>query len=368
MWQRIFSLIVKEILAVWRDPRSRFVLIGPPLLQLFVFSYAATYDVRNITIAVLNQDDSLAARELVARFTGAPAFAHVVRLHREAEIGPTIDAKRAHLVLHIGQDFGADLLARPPARVQLVLDGRMSNTALVLQAYATSIITGFAADWAAEQGLPGLPATVVSRAWYNPNLESLWVVVPGLVGILTMVVALVVTALSVAREREVGTFEQLLVTPLRPWEVVLGKTTPALLFGLGEGSLILVMSQLWFHVPFTGSLALLYLGLAVFLLAVIGVGLFISSLARTQQQAILGAFLLLVPIVVLSGFATPVANMPDWLQVATLANPLRHFLVLVQGLFLKNLPAALVIDSLWPLAAIAAITLAGSVLLFRRRL
>ncbi|HYD32123.1 MAG TPA: ABC transporter permease [Azospirillaceae bacterium] len=368
MGTRIRALFIKEILAVWRDRKSRFVLIVPPLVQLFVFSYAATYDVTNVPIAVLDQDRTAASRELVSRFAASTTFTRILYLDHPSQIASIVDAKEAMMVVHIGADFERRLLRQPPAPVQLILDGRMSNTAQIVQGYANAVITGFAHDRAAAAGLPGLPTTLVSRAWFNPNLESLWVVVPGLVAVLTQVIGLVVTALSVARERELGTFEQLLVTPLRPWEILLGKTLPGLIIGLAEGTVIVVAAVTWFGVPFTGSLLLLYASLAVFLLAIIGVGLFISALAATQQQAILGAFLFLVPAIVLSGFATPVENMPAWIQALTQANPMRHFLVIVQGVFLKDLPLILVWAKLWPMMIIAAVTLSLAAWLFRHRL
>ncbi|HTH15255.1 MAG TPA: ABC transporter permease, partial [Magnetospirillum sp.] len=299
MWGRIRALVIKEILAVWRDRKSRFVLIVPPLIQLAVFSYAATYDVTDVTVALFSQDQGLAARELVARIQGSPTFAKLQVVDSEQALVDAIDSRSAMAALRIPADFSRRVEAGSGASVQVILDGRRSNTAQIAAGYLTSIIL----DHNASLARAPLPV-LVTRVWFNPNLESLWVVVPALVGLLTQVVALVVTGLSVARERELGTFEQLLVTPLRPWEIVLGKTLPALLIGLGEGSIIVAASQLWFRVPLTGSVALLYLSLAVFLLCIIGVGLFISALSATQQQAIMGAFLFLVPAVILSGFAT----------------------------------------------------------------
>lgn len=368
MLGRILALIVKELLAVWRDKKSRFVLIVPPLIQLVVFSYAATYDVTHVTMAVLNEDGGLAGRELVARFEGAPSFQRITRVDNEDQMAAAIDSRAVMLALRLPQDFSRRIEAGGSAQIQLILDGRRSNTAQIAMGYANTIVAAYNHELTAARGGPKTPGALVARVWFNPNLDSLWVVVPGLVGVLTQVVALVVTALSVARERELGTFEQLLVTPLRPWEILIGKTAPALLIGLIEGSIILVAAQLWFGVPFIGSVLVLYGALVAFLLSIIGVGLFISALSTTQQQAIMGAFFFMVPTMTLSGFATPVENMPDWLQVATLANPIRHILVLMHGLFLKALPAALAWQSIWPMLLIAAVTLPGAAWLFRRRL
>lgn len=367
MWGRILALIVKELLSVWRDRKSRFVLIVPPLIQLAVFSYAATYDVTDVTLALYNQDKGLASRELVARIQGSPTFARLRMVDSEVALAAAVDGRDAMAALRIPQDFSRRLESGQGAVVQIILDGRRSNTAQLAAGYLSAIIIDHNVAIAARAGSPAGPM-LVTRVWFNPNLESLWVVVPGLVGVLTQVVALVVTGLSVARERELGTFEQLLVTPLRPWEILVGKTAPGLLIGLAEGSIIVAASQLWFRVPLTGSVLLLYGALAVFLLCTIGVGLFISALSSTQQQAIMGAFFFLVPTMILSGFATPVRNMPDWLQTVTLVNPVRHFLVVLWGVFLKDLPAAQVWQSVWPMAVLAAITLTGAVWLFRRRM
>ncbi|MGB8273884.1 MAG: ABC transporter permease [Alphaproteobacteria bacterium] len=368
MWRRIRGLIVKEFLALWRDPKSRFVVIGPPLFQLLVFGYAATYDVTHVPTAIYDEDRGPAARDLVAGFEGSPTFDIVGRLERDRDIAAAIDARRAGLVVHIGQDFSADLAAGRTAHVQVIVDGRESNTALVVLGYAATVVADFNGEWLRERGLSQPPAELVVRSWFNPNLVSRWFIVPGIVALLTLVVSMVLTALTVARERELGTFDQLLVTPLRPFEILVGKTAPALVIGMLEASLIVTVAIFWFQVPFRGELPLLYAGLFLFLLSTTGVGLMISSLAATQQQAILGTFLFVVPAVILSGFATPVANMPLLVQHLTLVNPMRYFLVIVRGSFLEAMPVALVVQELWPMALIAAVTLVAAALLFRRRL
>jgi ABC-2 type transport system permease protein len=367
MFQGIRTLIVKELLTAWRDPRGRFILIGPPLIQLVLFTFAATEDVTNVHMAVVNEDYGTAARDLVARFEGSPNFAEVRRLRGEADIAGAIDSRSVVMVLHIGPDFSRRLAANQTATVQLILDGRRSNAAQLVAGYAQAILDAYSQELASQRREIRPASAAVARIWFNPNRETTWNSVPSLVVILTTVMGLVVTALSVARERELGTFEQLLVSPLQPLEIIVGKTVPALLIGLGEATMIIVVGVLLFRVPLYGSLLLLYGSMVVYLAAVIGVGLFISSLARTQQQAILGAFVFMVPAVALSGFASPIENMPDWLQWATLANPIRHFLVIVKGVFLKDMPAAEVLRNVWPLAAIAAVTLTASTWLFRRR-
>ncbi len=368
MHLRVFALIVKELLAVWKDKRSRFVLIGPPILQLMVFGYAATFDLNEVRLAVYNQDLGSSGRELVARFTGSPVFRRVADIHADREIGPLIDSRDVVAVLRIGPTFSRDLDQVVTATAQFLVDGRNSNTALILLNYANTVVADFNRDWLATHGAVGPPATLVVRSWFNPNLWSRWFIVPGIIALLTLVVTLVVTALSVARERELGTFDQLLVTPLRPVEIMLGKALPALLIGLVEGTFIILAAVFWFEVPLRGNLALLYAGLTLFLLSVVGVGLMISSFVRTQQQAILGAFLFLVPAIILSGFATPLANMPETLQHLTLVNPMRYFLVIVRGIFLQELPAAQVMQQLWPLCLIATASLSAATWLFRHQL
>jgi len=368
MHARLRALVVKELLAVLRDPRSRIVLLGPPLFQLFLFAYAATFEVEEAALAILNDDRGAESRELIARFTASDGFRPVKLLTHARQIAPTIDSQEAVAVLRLGPTFAADLKAPDrEAQVQLIVDGRRSNTALVLLGYAGEIVTGYAREAAAANGLDGPPAELISRAWFNPQLDSQWFIVPGLVGTLTLVVTVVVAGLTVARERELGTFERLMVTPLRPWEILIGKTLPAFLIGFLEGVLIVTIAVGWFEVPLRGSLPLLFASLAVYLLAATGVGLMISAYARTQQQAIVGSFLFLMPAVILSGFATPIANMPEFIQVLTYADPLRYMLVILRGLFLQDLPADLVLAQLWPMALIAALAMTIATWLFRRR-
>ena len=252
--------------------------------------------------------------------------------------------------------------------MQVIVDGRNSNTAMVAANYARVIVNQFNDQWSAARGLAAPPARLETRAWFNPNLESRWFFIPGIVGMITLLITMLVTALSVAREREQGTFDQLLVTPLRPIEILLGKALPGMLIGIAEGTLILVIAVLWFHIPIVGSLVVLYTGLALFLLSAVGAGLLVSSLAATQQQGLLGAFLFMVPAMVLSGFATPIANMPQAVQYVTLLDPLRYFLVVLRKTFLEGVGFDVLIHELWPMALIGVVTLSLAGWLFRHRL
>lgn len=368
MWHRVFGLVIKEFLALLKDKKSRLVVIVPPLIQLIVFSYAATFDLNQVKYVVLNEDPGQASRELLAHFEGSPTFRLMGHLDHEGQIAPLIDAQKALMAIHVGPHFSRDLLLKRPARLQVILDGRNSNTAMVASGYVGMMVTAFNRQWAATHGFPAVPAALDIRAWFNPTLQSLWFIVPGIVGLLTLVVTLLVTSLSVAREREAGTFDQLLVTPLRPIEILIGKTVPGVIIGACEATLIILLAVLWFQVPLRGSLAALYLGLFLFLLSGVGVGLMISSLAVTQQQGLLGAFLVLVPSVVLSGFATPIANMPEFMQNLTHLIPLRYFLIILRGVFLEGADVALLWPQFWPMAIIGLLTLASANWLFRHRL
>ncbi|EGV17175.1 ABC transporter permease [Thiocapsa marina] len=368
MLARILALAVKEFLVLFKDKRSRLVVVVPPLIQLLVFGYAASFDLNDIAYALYDRDGGYAARDLAARFEGSPSFRSVGRITRQGQIAEWIDARKVLLVIQIGPRFTADLLAGTPAPVQILIDGRNSNSAQIVQNDVSRIIADFNRDWTAARGLQGMPVNLITRAWYNPNLESRWFFVSGLVGLLTLVVTMMVTALSVAREREQGTFDQLLVTPLRPLEILIGKATPGLVIGVLEASLVVTIAVFWFGVPLVGGLGVLYTGILLFVLAAVGVGLMISSLAATLQQALLGAFLFLVPAVILSGFATPIANMPEAVQILTLGDPLRYYLVILRSVFLEGAGFELLIDQMWPLAVIAVLTLAAAGWLFRHRM
>lgn len=367
-FSRVRALVVKELLAVLRDRKSRTVLILPPLLQLTIFAFAATMEVKNIELAVLDQDGGKAAIELTQRFAGSPSFTRVTRLAGQQEVAPTLEGEKAMAVLVIEQGFSRDVAAGRPASAHLLLDGRRSNAAQIVQGYAQTVVRQYDEDLAERTGRPGPPATLVARNWFNPNLEYLWFTVPNLIGMLTMVVGLIVTALSVAREREMGTFDQLLVSPLSTSEVLAGKTLPAMLLGLVESVLIVSAAIFAFRIPCVGSLWLLYLSLVLFLFSVVGFGLFISSLCNTQQQAILGTFTFMMPATLISGFATPIESMPLLLQIVSMANPMRHFLVAVRGIMLKGMPVLTVLGVVWPLAVIAVCTLTLASWFFRRGL
>jgi len=364
--QRVFALTIKELLALLRDAASRAVLIGPPIIQLLVFGYAATFDLTNVPIVVYNQDQGQFSRDFIARFAGSPSFELLRIVHNQNALEQAINDKSALMAMDIGPNFSSDLQRGRSAHVQLILDGRDSNTAGLALGYAQSIVLTFNQARITERGDIPPPTVLLDRAWFNPNLDSHWFIIPGICGILTLLVSMLTTGLSVAREREMGTFDQLLVTPMGPTEILLGKALPGFLVGTLEGSLIILLAVVWFHVPFTGSLLALYAGLFCFLLATVGIGLMISSLARTQQQGLLGVFLFMVPAIVLSGFATPIANMPQAVQYITLLDPLRYFLIVLRRSFLEGAGATLLWPQYWPLALIGIVSMIVAGRLFRR--
>jgi ABC-2 type transport system permease protein len=365
---RILALTRKEMLAVLKDPRGRFSLFVPPVLQCFIFGYAATYDLNTVPYAVLDQDRSFASGELLARLDGSGAFHRVANLDRAADLKTLVDRRRALVAIRIGPDFERALLAGGPAAIEVMADGRDSNTANTATSYVATAVEAFNADWRTAHGAQGPPVRVTTRVWYNPNLETRWTMIPSLIGTLTMLQTLLLTAMSVAREREEGTFDQLLVTPYRPGEIMAGKALPSVLIGAAQATNILLVAQLWFHIPFAGSFLTLYAGLGVFLAAAVGIGLLVSSVAATMQQAMLYSFAITIPFSLLSGLTTPVANMPGALQFLTLLNPLRYTIDLTRRVYLEGAGISVLLPDLWPLALIAAVTLPAAAWMFRHRL
>ena len=356
---KLIALIVKELISAFKDPKTRMAFIIPPLIQILLYSYAATLEITNVPIAVYNEDWGQASRQLINRFERASAFSRIVYLKSEADMRRAIDSperadRRSHRAGFFPQARGKGAGAG-----EIILDGRRSNSAQILNGYLNTILAQFSADYMLGEAQASAVSDAVDRSWYNPNREYRMAMVSALVGTLTMTTVLFVIVMSVARERELGTFEQLLVSPLLPIEIIIGKAVPGLIIGVGVASGISVVVTQVFGIPLTGSILVLYAGLLVFLLAIIGVALFISSLASTQQQAMLGAMVYMMPAMMLSGFASPVQNMPDWLQPVALLNPLTHFLVIVRGVFLRDMPMALVAQRIWPMLIIAIFTLSA---------
>jgi ABC-2 type transport system permease protein len=366
-WTRLSALIVKELLAAFRDPKARFALIAPPIIQLLLFAFAATMEVSNVPVGVLNQDWGAQSEQLISRFERASAFSEIRRYASESEARAAIDRQDVIAVVEIGQDFSRKIAERETPSILVLLDGRKSNSAQIVNSYLTTIVNQYGADTVIGTSF-NPESRIVDRSWYNPNREYRNAMVPILIATLPMTMVLMIVGMSVARERELGTFEQLLVSPLQPIEIILGKSVPGLIIGLAQCLVLTAIVTLGFGIPLLGSPFVLFLALTIFLIAVIGVALFISSLVSTQQQAMMGIMVVMMPAMMLSGFSSPVQNMPDWLQPLAMINPLTHILVIVRGLFLRDMPFWLVLPRIWPMAVVAVVTMLVAAWMFRRKI
>jgi ABC-2 type transport system permease protein len=366
--RRVANLCRKELLAILKDPSSRVILIVPALMQSLLFGYAATYDLNRVDYALLDQSHSGASTALIARLDGTGVFRRAATLTSPNEIAPIVNSQDALVVIQIGPQFENQLNAGESAPIQVIIDARNSNTAGSAAGFVNSVVTNFNDEWRQRHGGLHAPVAIESRAWFNPNLETRWNFMPGMIAALSMIQTLLLTALSVAREREQGTFDQLLVTPLSPTEIMIGKALPPVTIGLVQSTLVLLITLLWFRVPMAGSFVTLYIGLSMFTIASVGIGLSISAVSANMQQAMLYTFVLIMPMMLLSGLTTPVSNMPRVLQIATLANPLRFAIDLVQRVYLEGVGLMTVWHNLIPLFIIAALTLPLAAWLFRHRL
>ena len=366
-WLRVRRMVAKEFRQIFRDPRMRPMLFLSPIIQLLLFGYAVNTDVRQTALFVVDQERSATSRSLVETLTASGFFRVVGQSERGEDLVRALDRGKAVIGLEIPRGFSADLAAGR-STVQVLVDGSDSNTGLLAQGNALRLLQVFAARHPA----PGPAVTgrveLRARAWFNPALESRVYNVPGVIAALLILMCLLLTALAVVREREMGTLEQLMVTPLRPMELMLGKTLPVAVIALGQLALVTAVALLWFGIPFLGNPVALVTGALVYILAGLSLGLLISSATRTQQEAFMVMFLVLMPLLILSGFMYPVASMAEPLQWLTLANPLRHFLVIVRGIFLKGEGLA----ELWPqyvtLVGMSAVALWVATIKFGRSL
>jgi ABC-2 type transport system permease protein len=361
MWERILTMLRKEFRSVFRDPRMRMVIFGVPVLQTFIFGYAVTMDVRHVRLVLLDRDNTPASRALLARFTGTDYFDAVRRTNDETEARALIDAAEASAILQINSGFEAQLRGGHTTPVQLIVDGADSNTARLVLNYSSVIASSYnnalvldAVLRSAGRVIPVGSVDLRPRAWFNEDLESRNYFVPGVMALLVMLVTLMLTGMAIVREKEVGTIEQIMVTPIRPVEFILGKCAPFIVIGFVDVALVTAVGVGWFDVPIRGSFTLLLFGTALYLLSTLGFGLFISTVSQTQQQAMMSTFFFFFPAMLLSGFIYPIANMPQFFQWLTLLNPLRHFLIIIRGVFLKGIG----FDVLWPqLAALLVLGL-----------
>ncbi len=377
---RVRTLLRKELRQIFRDPKMKRVIFASPIIQLLLFGYAVTTDVRSIKTFVVDHDVTAESRALQDALTASGYFYVIGYSDQPRELAAALDAGRAVIGLEIPRGFAADLAAGRGASVQLLVDGTHSNTGTVAQGYATRIVQEFGLAYAARRAATGGPDTtgapaagvapagvdLRARAWYNPDLASRVYNIPAVIGVLVLFMSLLLTALAVVRERELGTLEQLAVSPLTPGELMLGKTIPVALIAFADLVLIMIVGILWFQVPFRGGISVLLLASMIYTLVGIGIGLFISTISRTQQEAFMGMFLFFLPATVLAGFMYPVRSMPLFFQKLTILNPARHFLELVRAIFLKGAG----FTDLWPqiliLTGMAALIMIVAVRRFSR--
>ncbi len=370
MFERIREMLIKEFIQVFRDPRMRAVVLILPCIEVLVIGYAVNMDIRDIRTGVYDLDNTPASRELLARFSQSGYFHVVARVDGDRQMQDLIDRSAVQVVLRINHGFAGDLDAGRTAAIQVICDGTDSNTAGIAMSYVNRIASGYARQVLVERidarAHPLNPPPRIdfrSRAWFNENLESRNYFVPGVIVIVVSLVSLLLTSMAVVREKEIGTIEQIMVTPITPAEFILGKTLPFVLISFVDVTLILLIGVFWFEVPLRGNLGLLYFATGLYLLTMLGVGLFISTLSQTQQQAMMSTFLFFFPAMLLSGFSFPIANMPRVIQWLTYLNPVAYFLVIVRTIFLKGVG----LSYLWPqLLALAAMGVATLVLAVRR--
>jgi ABC-2 type transport system permease protein len=375
MFRKVRYFFVKELIQTLRDKRIRVTLIVPPIFQLIVFGYAANMDVKHIRTAIRDLDQSVESRDLIGRFGSSKYFDIVSVPDTPREVKDLINQGNVTVSIEIPTDFSRKLKKGDTATVQIVLDGTESNTALIALGYANQILSEFSTQVLVKRlnraGMIGFEEAGVElqhRTWFNPNFESRLFYIPGVIASIAFLIPIILTAQAIVREREIGTLEQIMVTPIRSWELMLGKTLPFALIGLLDVIMIALIGVFWFEVPLRGNPLVLLSGAVLFLMSSVGVGLFISTICSTQQQAQISTFFFTMPAFTLSGFAFPIENMPEWIQYLTYANPLRYFLVIIRGVFLKGNG----LDILWPqmlaLGILGTLMILLSSLRFQKRL
>jgi len=365
-WQRIIEIFIKELRLTLREPRMRFILFGPPIVQLVIFGYAVNLDVQNSPLAILDQDRTPESRQLLAEFEGTPNFHAAYQLDQDDAIQELLDRGQVHSVVRVLPGFGREVQRGQSPKIQILIDGTNSNTASIVSNNAGQVIARYANR--IQPQAPDPPVSVESRVWFNEDLKSQNYFVPGVVVNILALVTVMLTAMAIVREKEIGTMEQLMVTPLRPIELILGKTLPFALIGLLDLCLVTGAALLIFGIPFRGNPLLLLACGVLFLLTTLGMGLLFSTVSENQQQAMMGGFFFFLPAFMLSGFAFPIRNMPIVVQYLTYLNPVRYFMTIVRGIFLKGTG----LDVLWPqmlaLAILGTMVITFSTLHFSKRL
>lgn len=340
MFERIKQMLIKEFIQIFRDPRMRAIVFIVPIIQTLIFGYAVTTDVKNVSTAVYDQDQTVASRELVATFAHSGYFNIVDYIYHDQEQQNVLDRGHAVVVLHIPNGFENKIKSGTASPLQVLIDGTDANTASIVSNYVTRIVQSYSQKIILQRlNRPAKqqPIELESRAWFNPNLESRNFYIPGIVAIMITLTTLTLTSMAIVREKETGTIEQIIVTPITKAEFILGKTVPFILLGFINVTLILIVALFWFEVPLRGSIFMLFFSSCLYLLTTLGIGLFISTISQTQQQAMMSALLFYFPVVLLSGFIYPIANMPEVIQWLTYINPLKYFLIVLRGIFLKGI-------------------------------
>jgi len=376
MLGRLRHMLIKEFIQVLRDRRTRFVLFGPPIIQMLIFGYAATLEIKHISTAIVDYDNTQVSRDLISHFAASQYFSVRLLNPDRTQIPVLIDRGDIILAIQINAGFAQDLGKGGTAHLQVIVDSSNSNTALIGLGYVNQVAGNFAQDHQiarlqrlSPQTVSGIPRIGLDhRPWYNIDLSDRWFFIPGVIGNLIMVIVVNLTAFGVVREREIGTLEQIMVTPIRRVEFILGKTVPFFLIGLFDAILVSVFGTLWFGVPLRGSIGGLALGTVLFLICMLGVGLFISTISRTQQQAMVTAFFFIMPSVLFSGFGSPISSMPEMLQWLTYLNPLRYFQEVLRSIYLKGIGLNVLWQEMAAMALLGVIMLTVSVFRFQKSL
>lgn len=375
MYERLKAMLIKEFIQVLRDPRMRFVVFVIPAVQTVIFGYAVNTDVREVATAIYDLDNTSLSREVADRFIKSGYFQLRERVADEGRARELIDRGEVKAVLRMNSGFGAALAGGRGGTLQLILDGTDSNTAGIVLNYAAKIAAAYsaglqveAASRAAGRPVPPGGGQLASRAWYNENLESRNFYVPAVITNIVFIITMLLSSMAVVREKEIGTIEQVIVTPIGKGEFILGKTVPFVLIGFIDVALVSLVAVFWFEVPLRGSLLLLFGATALFLMSSLGIGLLISTVSRTQQQAMMSAFFVIFPAMLLSGFAFPIESMPQAVQWLTYLNPMRYYLVLIRSIFQKGVGVEILWPQLLALFIIGVTILSCAVLRFKKTL
>jgi len=372
MFERARAILIKEFKQIFRDPRMKTIIFVSPLIQIILFGYAANKDITYVPTAIYDRDNTKESRQLLNRFTYSKYFVPERYIYSDKEQNWVLDRGLESVVIRIDRGFGRDLEAGKDASIQLAFDGTDSNTSMVVMGYANSIISKYQYDLMKKEADASGRITKVpivdlrDRAWFNGNLISRNYYLPGVIATIVTMMSLLLSAMAIVKEKEIGTMEQLIVSPLKPLELIIGKLLPFGVIALIQITLITILGVVWFHIPLRGNLLLLLFSTCIYLFTTLGIGLFISTISSTQQEAMMSVFLFYMPTMLLSGFAYPIINMPKLIQQLTFINPLRYFLVVIRSIFLKGVGLDILWPQLVPLFIMGLVVITLSSLRFRK--